>query len=263
MTRMPDAVDPTRQVTFLSVGADDREVAAYVLESLPELNRVVRRELLVSVLRTLPMLLGMIGVVWWLLSRQAPDIARFAPVAAGVFAVPILLYTMNAGPWRRHQRELRQRASAADAKAAERRSVRIEADGIRYDRDGQAYSIVWPWKAFEDVVRLPNHVAFILADYTGGIAVPVSELGGSDAAETWRESLANRLEASGYSRRSRIAAVLDTASATCGVCGYSLRALKEPTCPECGTVLNGQRMHSWRMLQTPIWRLCLTASRQQ
>lgn len=254
---MSDSPTPTSliKVSFFYDPGADSAVARHALRRYPELSLLRCRDLL----RRAASLAFIAPVTffsgWRATTIVEPDSNRFGILVGVLVAILCELgtFSINKGSWAGYVRQLSKSASKPRSlKTGWRIEFSANDTEVAYSYNDRGQSFKWAY--FDEIVDLDDYILLGFANATNGI--PISKTGfDSDAtARDFQLSLQQRLDASGYARRDRIRALLSRSAIKCGMCGYTLKGIPEPTCPECGCDITTFRLLCWEQLAKPWWR---------
>lgn len=222
---------------FVWTPAGDAEHGLHVLRAHPNLHAVVRRERLVRVLRALPGA-GILAIVFGLVIARSehPENVRFALLAGALLGIPFILYSAGSGPWAKFRAAVQQMADGRlpHSQTAEPATidVRVQEDGLRVEQPN--VQAIIRWASFEQVLRLPNHLAVVYTGSMQGVFIPLAAFGSDEAAADWESVLRTRIEAPSSPAVLLVRQQHAQAGLRCARCAYDLSGTPSLRCPECG-----------------------------
>lgn len=239
-------------IPFVHDGRGERALADVFLSAHPELGRVCRREARLGlVVGGIPG--AVVGAAFgWMVASRSEVGWGFGVIAGLAIGLPVAIYfgkQGGGGVWR----SLRQTLRNVPPKVGEEQKVSVVLTGAGVEVRGEGVATTYEWRTFAEVVRLPEHVALRWGGAINGVCVPRKAFAGVADEAAWAARAAREVASASGDEATRVGRVLESASIRCGMCGYDLRGIRAPRCPECGGTFTEARLRMWAAVQEPFW----------
>jgi len=235
--------------------------AAYLsgeLAAEPAIGRAERRLFAAALLRAFLTLPLWLAVCWGFLAATNPDNTKFS-LLLGILiwvlcAIPIVQRGRGQMSLSHHRRRFSRQANPADEQVAARQyKVTVSETGVTIVEPHRSAGLSWP--LFTRVIARPGCVVLERDDLWSSVVIPTIQFDSPVDAAAFALEAATLHDASGAGEQAQLSERLAKFDLACTDCGYPLRGLAEPRCPECGRMITAMTLRCMDVLQTPFWKL--------
>lgn len=129
-------------------------------------------------------------------------------------------------------------------------TVSLTAEGVTHTGRSGCTFVRWD-RGIDSIVETTDHI-FIFCHPTGALVIPRSAFASpGEASEFARTARGHLADAGGPEHARDLLRFLAAYDEDCPGCGFNLRALTQPRCPECGRQIAGEDLPKFRKLGPP------------